>query len=94
MLLIHEYVSVPRVAIVHIDNSLICILQRPLLNEGVDFVLSSECQHLSNVRWRSDSRSTKFDAFHDKGKCVLKQVSNREIGESVEGELGARCCEL
>ena len=70
MLLVHEHVSVSRIALIHIYDCLVCLLKRALLDERMQLVLSSKRQHLSNISWGTNGASTQFDPLHNESKSV------------------------
>lgn len=76
VLLVNQNVSVTSVALLHIDNSLVGILERALLDPRLDLLLNSELEHLPDVRGRADTAATNLDTAGEQSEGVDgRQVS-------------------
>ena len=48
--LVHQDVSIPCLAILHVDNGLVGILERSLLDPGANVLLNRQLQHFLDIR--------------------------------------------
>ena len=70
VLLVNQNISVSRLAILHINNSLVRILHRPLLNPRLDILLNCKLQHLLDVLGRTNQASAQLELAHNEVECI------------------------
>lgn len=70
MLLINKHVSVSRLALLYIDNSLVCILHGTLLNPGLDLLVDSKLEHLGDILGGSDGATADLETAGEESEGV------------------------
>lgn len=70
MLLINQNIPIPRLPRFHIDNNLISVLQRPLLDPRLDLLIRRELQHFLDFVGRADGAAADLDAVGDERESV------------------------
>jgi hypothetical protein len=66
VLLVDQHISISGLSFMHVNNSLVCVCQRSLLNDWVNLLVNSEPQHSSNISWGPDGRSSDLASLSDK----------------------------
>ena len=70
MLLIHQNVAIPCLAIFEVDKNLVGLSQRPLLHPRLDLLVGRELKHLFNLMWRADGAAANLDSTSDECESV------------------------
>lgn len=70
VVLVDQNVSVTSLAISHVDDGLVCVLERPLLDPGLDLLLGSEVQHVLDLSGRADTATADLDTVAEQGEGV------------------------
>jgi len=70
MLLVHQDVTVPRLAIFEVDKDLIGVLQRPLLHPRIDLLVGRKLKHLFDLMRRADSAAANLDSAGNQCESV------------------------
>ena len=68
--LVLQHIPVPRLSIDHINDRLVCLFHATLLNPWLDLLISRKLQHLFNLLWRPNSRTTDLDSARDERESV------------------------
>jgi hypothetical protein len=66
--LVLEHEPVPRHALLEVDNSLVGIGHGPLVDPGVDVLVSGELQHLPDLVGGADEGAADLDLLEDEGE--------------------------
>jgi hypothetical protein len=100
--LVLKHISVPRHALLEVDNSVVGIGHWPLVDPGVDVLVSGELQHLPDLVGGADEGAADLDLLEDEGEGhepqgVLGGADLDELTADVEqaeiavhGDTGAR----
>jgi hypothetical protein len=80
--LVLQHIPVPGLSIDHIDDRLVRLLHATLLDPWLDLLVSRKLQHLRNLIWRSDRRTTNLDTTSDECESVdSRQVTTVRSAE-------------
>lgn len=102
--LVLKNVPIPSLAIIHVNNGIVGVLHRPLLDPRLDLFLSSKLQHLLDLSRRTDTTTSDLDSTHEQRKSIdvrqLALVWRTDLNEvakglehsqvAIEGHLSAR----
>lgn len=79
IVLVNQDISVSGLAICHIYNCIVGILERPLLHPRLDLLVDSKLQHVLDLGRRADGAATDLDAVANQGEGidVRKQATIR-----------------
>jgi hypothetical protein len=73
MLLVHQDVTIPRLAIFEVDKDLVGILQWPLLHPRLDLLVGRKLKHLFDLMRRADSAAANLDTAGDQRESVHRR---------------------
>jgi hypothetical protein len=70
VVLVDQNISVTSLAISHVDDGLVGVLERPLLDPGLDLLLGSEVQHVLDLSGGADTATADLDTVAEQGEGV------------------------
>jgi hypothetical protein len=81
VLLVDEHVAVTGLACLHVDESLVDLVERPLLDPRLDVVLGSDLEHLTDDVGRANEAAGQVDVLEDhsaegrRGHSLLRETN-------------------
>ena len=88
--LVLKHIPVPRQALLEVNKSLVGIGHGPLVDPGVDFLVSSELQHLPDLIRRADEGAADLDLLQDEAEGhetrhrVFRRADLDELAANIE----------
>lgn len=67
---IRKHIAIPRLASLHVDNSLVRVRHGTFLDPRLDLLGGGEFKHLADLGGASDRAATDLDPVADKCECV------------------------
>lgn len=80
MLLINQNISISRLTIVHINNSLISILHWNIIIPSLNMLLGEKCQHILDFMWGTNERGTNGKFLEEDGEHCFMLIDSWGIG--------------
>lgn len=70
VLLVHQNITIPRLARFKVDNDLVGLLQRSLLHPWLDLLVRGKLKHLFDLMWSADSAAANLDSTSNQSESV------------------------